>query len=316
MIELTLPTQVHSLRSENGADLASIFSQAGFILSSGGVQGGQPDEWLTLEAAPCTILVRPSENGSDCWRILAPLPWPGSVDRALWSRTLLGANGGLMRHACMAFALDDLDVLVLSGRLYGNAADNTSLARQLSAFHEVWTNVYGLVNACTASPPASADLEMFIAPHRSTSAAHQDEGNAEATQLVIDKLMEIGTDPLLACQVAASGRIQMDDADVHIEASEDGQALLLSVTLGHALLDGEGQAALRLNGDLMDQHGIAMGHGARGHRLIAHWPCNGRPAEEFHECLMALSGLPGVLQSERTVRDPADTDFDALMPYI
>jgi hypothetical protein len=303
----SVPLGCLQLRWRDPSHTARNIADAAKLLACGASR--RPDRMtdVQLDGPHGVLRVEPVEWSRRCWHVCVTLQWPPGRDSALWSRVLLDANTELMRQGAMAFAADDDNTPMLMGRVYAGAGRERDIERQLLALLEVCAAIDSVVQVEGTAQVAYDALPAFIAPHR------RDEPANDAPSL-IEMLIEAGLPQQQACYVAASGQLPMGDGDVRVESTDGGRALLLSAHLGHALLDGEAVLALSTNAHLMREHGLALAHSAAGHRLVAHWPCGGRPPGEFEDCLLALAGLPATLQDARSVRDPVDTDFSSLAP--
>jgi hypothetical protein len=294
-----------TLQALDNEGMAACFEQAAMLLACGASRRAAATG-LTLHTPCATLRIEPIEWVRCGWHVSAALRWPRRRDATLWARAFLDANAELMGQGCLAFGADDDGELQLLGRLYAGREREQELVRQLRTFHDVCAGVHGL--RCIAGD-ASVDyaaLVRFVVPAPPA-------GPARPEFDPVDLIAEMGVPEPHACQIVAAGRLQMSEGDVNLEVVDGGRGLLLWAHLGHGLLDGEGLSALQVNGELVRGHGIAVAHGPRGHRLLAYWPGQGRPAADLEECLSALAGLPSALHEDRTVRDAADTDFTGPM---
>lgn len=264
---------------------------------------------LLLDGPHGALRVEPVVWMRKCWHLHMALCWPPGCEAAWWCRVLLAANAQLMRQASLAFAVDEAGQPVLVGRLYAGADREVGIAQQLHGALEVGASADSVARVAGVAPVLYEALPSFIAAHD-----HAAGGGEESDPPLLEVLVELGVPTREACHVAATGRIDAGEGEVRVESGDAGRTLLLSAHLGHAVLDGEGLSALRLNASLMQGHGLAIAHGAQGHRVLAHWPWQGRQRSEFEDCLAVLAGLPATLRDECITHAAADADFSGLMP--
>jgi hypothetical protein len=291
----------------------SVFDMACMIACDSG--GRTPAGLLELSVGDCRMRFEPRLGDATSWTARATMPRCSAMDREVWHAALLGANTGLMQHACLAFALGADAMPTLFGRLHVKPGDHLGLAGQLQRLHDVWRLAHGIAVAERSSPIAMSAIDEFLMPlHRPRWPAQGDE--CEPDDFVIDCLLATGLSKQQACAMAAAGRLRVDDTEIHFEEACGGRSMLMHVTLRSALLDGTADAALQLTAALMDDHGVAVGRTLSGYQLIAHWPCEASRIADFGVYLALFAELPTAILGDTTVRDATDTDLDCLLPHL
>ena len=187
------------------------------------------------------------------------------------------------------------------------------MARELQRFHEIWCGAHGVASAASAAPIALSAIEDFVVPADTCEDDEVEQQEEAASQCLMDNLLGLGVSAQRACQIAAAGHLWLDNAEIAFEPACRGKALLLHISLQNGPLDGTGEAALWLNNKLMAEHGLAMGRGEHGYRLLAHWPCDGRAGLAFKDYLLTLADLPTTLIGDTASRGQADNELDALL---